>query len=375
MRIAVDVKNLSLFGGGIAQFFAPLLSAWISHRPNDEFLLVGPEFDKTFLGDPRNCRHVRVAWPNWLPRPLRHPYYDNVLFPRGLRQAHADFVFSPYHDVRLNGRAITVMMIHDTCLEELVTTYPRRIRWYYLAMLRHNLRCADHVLTVSQASRRKIIELYGVAADRVHVAYNACHPELIAAELDVQTIHALRARYPGQRLLLYPGGSEHRKNVSGLLEAFSILVVTEPDTWVLLVTGTEDANWTRILNQCDARVVRHVIFLGRLDYKLLKEHYCAVDAAVYPTLCEGFGRVCLESMATGAPLACSDLPVLREVAGEYPQYFDPHNPTQIAAAIRRAVAAGRTTPVHDERFNLAAIQQSFLTLMDRLMAMAVRTSA
>lgn len=367
MRIAVDVKNLSLYAAGVAQFIGPLLAAWVRHRNEDAFLLVGPPFDTRSLRDATNWTHVPIKWPTWLPRPLRHPYYDNVLFPRALRKARPDFVFSPYHDVRLDGQATTVMMIHDTCLEELTTTYPRRIRWYYLAMLRHNLCRADHVLTVSQASRRRIVDLYGVAADRVHVVYNACHPEFVETECDPKVIKALRSRYPGKRLLLYAGGSEHRKNVSGLLKAFALLAMPAPEEWLLLVTGMRDARWTQILRQHDPRVAQRVLFLGWLDYRALKQHYCAADAAVYPTLCEGYGRVCLESMASGAPLACSDLPVLREVAGDYAHYFDPHNPAEMAEAIRRAASAGHPVPVHDRRFGFAAVQQSFLDLMDRLM--------
>lgn len=369
MRVVVDTKNLALYSSGIAQYFGPLLGAWIRHRSADQFFLIGPEFDRASLDDLDNWEHIRTDWPVWLPRPLRHPFYDNVLFPRALRKARADFVFSPYHDVRVNGQGKKVIMIHDTCLEELATTYPRRIRWYFLVMLRHNLRRADHVVTVSQSSRNKIVELYGVAADSVHVVYNTCHPEFSDAKCDASAIQASRTHYTGKRLLLYPGGSEYRKNVSGLLHAFASLVAAAPGKWVLLVTGEMDARWDRFLGQHDPRVAQHVVFLGRLSYQMLKEHYCAADTVVYPTLCEGFGRVCLESMVTGAPLACSDLPVLREVAGDYAQYFDPRDPAEIEVSIRRAVAAGRAQPVFDQRFDSGSVRKSFLELMDRLIAM------
>ncbi len=369
MRIAVDVKNLALYHGGIAQFFAPLLRAWISHRPNDEFLLVGPEFDKSFLGTLPNFRHVQTNWPSWLPGPLRHPYYDNVAFPKAVKRLKADFVISPYHDVRLEGRAAKVMMIHDVCLDELARTYPRRIRLYYLAMLRYNLRRVQHVVTVSQTSAKNIVERYQIPPTKVHVVYNACHSDFLSAKPSSEEIKAVRRQYDrNARLLFYPGGSEYRKNVEGLLGAFSLLNPVGNERWQLLVTGMKDARWSRLLESVNKGVAARVVFLGHLDNSNLKQHYLAADCVIYPTLCEGFGRVCLEAMASGAPLACSDLPVLREVASDYSAYFDPHDATDMARAIQQATAKGHVEPIYDPRFQLDAVQQRFLDLMDHLMA-------
>ena len=100
----------------------------------------------------------------------------------------------------------------------------------------------------------------------------------------------------------------------------------------------------------------------------IKAHYAAAHAVIYPTLCEGFGRPCLEAMLTGAPIACSDLAVLREVAGDYAHYFDPYEPRSIAAATLAAMASGRRGPRRDARFELGAVAGNFTALMDRLLA-------
>jgi len=87
-------------------------------------------------------------------------------------------------------------------------------------------------------------------------------------------------------------------------------------------------------------------------------------AVVYPSLCEGFGRVCLEAMEAGAPLACSDLPVMREVAGDYPSYFDPINVESIVSGISLALARQRRDPVKDRRFQEALVKKSFVQAMN-----------
>lgn len=366
MRIAVDVKNLALFHGGIAQFFAPLLAHWIAQRPQHEFILVGPPTDRWPLPTTNNWQRATIRWPDYLPRQLRHPVYDNVLFPHGLRSVDADFVFTPYHDVRLPADTPSALMIHDTCIDELAEAYPRALRLYYVKTLERNLRHAAHVLTVSASSRARVSERYGVAADRLHLVYNACHPEFLAAAPATDDVRALRARLAGEQpLVFYPGGAEFRKNVGGLVGGYRGLCaarnVAAPR---LVITGTPNAAWEAALASLPGALRANVTFLGYLDNAALKAHYLAADAVVYPSLCEGFGRVALECMATGTSIACSDIGVMREVAGDYPCYFNPHDDDDIATQLQRALAQGRRPPTVDERFTVERVREQFLAVMD-----------
>jgi glycosyltransferase involved in cell wall biosynthesis len=364
VRILVDIKNLALYGGGIAHWFTPLLAAWITHRPDVRFLLAGPHFNTDFLPDSGNWELVPLSWPKWLPRPLRHPWYDNVLFPRAVSRLRPDLVMSPYHDVRMPKGVPSVISVHDLCLDELDTIYPRRIRTYYLALLRHNLQRAACVITVSETSRKKLIERYGVEPDRLEVVYNT-PPAAFERSAETAAIDCFRRRYcSAGRLLFYPGGSEHRKNVMRLIQAFFKLAQRDTDL-TLLVTGNSDQRWGTVLNELPDALRQRVVFAGRLNDIELRLAYAAADAVVYPSLCEGFGRVCLEAMDTGTPLACSDLPVMREVAGDYAHYFDPHDVESICRAADAALSEGHRSPVKDVRFQASSVKASFLFAMDR----------
>jgi len=368
-NIAIDCKNLALYSGGISAFFRPLLAAWLEHRPDVKFFLVGPQFDVSALPKSGNWEKVNISWPTWLPRPLRHPFYDIFLFPRALKRLSLKAVFSPYHDVRLPGPASGVraaMIIHDTCIEDLPGIYPWRIRAYFLSMLRLNLTAAQLVLTVSAASRARILSQYAIAPERVQVVYNTLDP-LFSALVDENAVSALRASYKAGLLLFYAGGCEYRKNTGRLIEALSLLAANGHDP-KLLITGVRDAGWNRVLGGAPTSLLERIHFLGRLDLRTLAAHYAAATVIACPTLCEGFGRLCLEAMAVGTPLACSDLAVLREVAGDYPVYFDPLDSAAIAAAIVKAGARGRQTPFFDERFSPASVKKSFLARMDAFLA-------
>jgi glycosyltransferase involved in cell wall biosynthesis len=291
-----------------------------------------------------------------------------LLFPKAIGRIKPRLVFSFYHDVLLPPGAsgiASVMMIHDTCLHDLAGIYPTGVRLYYLALLRANLMRARHILTISQATRERIIARYGVGPERLSVVYNAVAENFAAGSEVESRAKAIRERYAPSSILLYTGGSEYRKNILNLVGALDRL--RQGGRRIrLLTTGARDQGWARALDGRDAALSDVVTFLGWVSHRELEAHYAAADAVVYPSLCEGFGRVCIEAMAAGTPLACSDLPALREVAFDYAHYFDPHDAGSIASGIEQAMTAGHRSPRRDLRFTPAQVEASFLQVMDRL---------
>lgn len=365
MNIVIDTKNFALYGGGIAHWFAPLLAGWVEHRSDIQFYLLGPGFKQDFLPASGNWTHVNITWPLWLPRSFRHPVYDNILFPRAVQRLKPDLVMSPYHDVRMPKGVPCVIGVHDLCFDELVGVYPKRIRAYYLTLLRSNLCRASHVITVSETSRNKLIERYSVPLERISVVYNATSQHFLSLGnsdeiVDFKRRHALTGRF-----LFYSGGSEYRKNIERLLRVFAVLAANDPGL-SLLVTGNPDSRWHAALESEKTKFMTQgrVKFLGRLSDRDLRIAYAAADTVIYPSLCEGFGRVCLEAMEVGTPLACSDLLVMREVAGEYACYFDPYDIASMVAATAMALDQKRSEGVRDKRFQAIAVKASFLAAMD-----------
>jgi glycosyltransferase involved in cell wall biosynthesis len=363
LRVAVDTKNLALYTGGIAAFFGPLLAAWLKQRPEHDFTLVGPCFDTSAMEKADNWRQHLVPWPERLPRPLRHPVYDNILFPRAVSAVQPDLIFTPYHDVRLPAGVPSVMMVHDTCLHDLPDVYPLHIRGYYLHMLRRNLKRSAHVLTVSQTSRRELQARYGVPDEQSGIVPNAIDPRMTGSATASAQAAVLRiARAPALHLF-YPGGSEYRKNIRRLTLALAQLDALghSPHLWI---TGSLDPAWTDCLMDQPVDLRERFHFLGRISVEALAAQYLACDVVVYPTLCEGFGRVALEAMELGAPLACSDLEVLREVATDYPVYFNPRDTADMTQAVLQARDLGRQQGRQCPDFQPEAVAERFLGAMD-----------
>lgn len=365
--VAVDTKNFALYTGGIAALFRPLLQAWVQARPDLRFVLMGPPYDWSSLTSLAHCRHYVIQWPTTLPRISRHPFYDNVLFPLAVRWVKPDFVFSPYHDVRLPTTVPSTIMVHDTCLRDVGHLYSKGVRTYLESMLRRNLECASHVITVSETSRENIMRCYQIQPEKITVVPNSVDPQF-AQRVDLRPkAAAVKQDRPGSPAIFYPSGSERRKNVGALVRAVEVLLAQGCDPQ-LYVTGLRDRGWELAFQGFSSGLLDRIHFLGRLSMQEVGLSYLAADVVVYPSLCEGFGRVCLEAMEMGAPLACSDLPVLREVAGDYPVYFNPMDAKQLADSIIKAAQVGPRTPRSDPRFSPASVMQRFMAAMDEILA-------
>lgn len=366
-HIVIDTKNLALFTGGISGWVRPLIGAWLAARPDTRFTFLGPPFDSTEFASFRNWQHHRIAWPHWLPRRLRHPFYDNVLFPQHLKRLHPDVLFSPYHDVRIpsDRRTRSFISVQDLCFDELEGVYPVPYRAYYQHMLRRNIKRAAHIFTCSESSRHSVIHRYGLAPHDVTAVYCGTPPSFDSTRVDDGLVDAIRGRYGGARLILYTAGREYRKNIHRLVKAFALLGRSEGN-WRLIITDDLSSEWNRVLARHEPLTTAKIHFVGHLPVTELKAHYAAAHVVVYPSLCEGFGRATIEAMSVGTPFACSDLPVFREVAGDYAFYFDPRDPVAMAATVRAAAEAGRLPTRRDLRFSLPAITSAFTKRMDEL---------
>jgi len=361
MNIAIDAKNLALYGGGISHWVSEFLPAWIANSRDDQFSLLTPCGEGLKKVEIAGTETLQCQWPLSLPRQLRHPVYDNWIFPRAVKKLKPDFIFSPYFDVRMPPNIPYAITIHDLCFIEVGHLYPSHLRNYYLYMMRLNLTHASHVMTVSNTTRLQLMNVLGVPAEKISVIPNALDEIFLETKPSPEAIMSWRGKIDpsgNENLLLYPGGIEYRKNISGLIAALQI-IWRQDSKFILLITGEPSEQF---LSSVPREFVESgkIHFLGRLSQADLRLAYGSVDAVVYPTFSEGFGRVCLEAMGSGTPLACSDLAVLREVAGDYPIYFDPHDPQAISDAIMNAANLGPQPKVLKEEFTSGNVRAKFI---------------
>jgi len=141
--------------------------------------------------------------------------------------------------------------------------------------------------------------------------------------------HGLRAGY-----FLHVGTLQPRKNLDSLITAYERLPAQIRSNRQLVLVGkygwAADALRTRLLA---LRQQQRVCWIDYVSGEALHALYHGAGAFVFPSLAEGFGLPLLEALAAGLPVVASDLPVLREVAGEHARFVSPHSIDEIAHAM------------------------------------------
>lgn len=188
------------------------------------------------------------------------------------------------------------------------------------------VRRLDHVLTVSQSTKRDIMSHCGVKDDSITVIPLAAdtlsfYPQdrdLCRAHLEIE--YGLK-----QPFLLYTSRIEHPgKNHIRLIRAFEELKRRERIPHQLVFVGPDKERSEEVHVAAVRSPYRDDIrFFGFIPGDDLRTFYCASDVFVFPSLYEGFGLPLLEAMACGTPVACSNTSSLPEVAGDAAKVFDP----------------------------------------------------
>ncbi len=174
-------------------------------------------------------------------------------------------------------------------------------------------RQADAVITISHFAKRRMVELLGIEAERIHVA-----------QLGVDTSRFTANLGPRENFVLYPARGWAHKNHAALIEAVAIARQENPELRLVLTGGGLDA-----LGELPDWVDRR----GLVPEVELLELYRTAGAMIFPSLYEGFGLPPLEAMASGCPVAVSTAGSLPEVVGDAAVTFDASDPTAIAAGI------------------------------------------
>jgi glycosyltransferase involved in cell wall biosynthesis len=231
--------------------------------------------------------------------------------------------------------AQNVYTLHDLVPLRLPYTTADRKRAYY-RLCSKIARDADHILTVSEASRRDIIDILGVDKDRVTNLYQASDIASALGTID----EAFIARYVEGLLgvgvreyFLFFGAIEPKKNVARLVEAYLASAVVSP---LVIVGGPgwgseQDVKLLKSLADLDAR--KRIVWLGYLPRDMLAMLIAGARATVFPSLYEGFGLPALESMTLGTPVITSNVSSLPEIVGEAGILVDPYDVRDITRAI------------------------------------------
>jgi glycosyltransferase involved in cell wall biosynthesis len=217
---------------------------------------------------------------------------------------------------------------------------------YFLRLVGHLCRKADHIVTVSEFSRRDIIRFFCIPESRITNTYQAVSiPEKLLARSDDAIADELRHafRLDMKEYFLFCGAVEPKKNIGRLVDAFAAsgsrrpLVIAGPLGWQYDadVEKIQDERFVKYRIKDGAiRADRQVRRLSYVPFAQLVTLIRGARALLFPSLYEGFGLPVLEAMLLGTPVMTSNVSSLPELAGDAASLVDPTDLDGMIAAIR-----------------------------------------
>ncbi len=202
------------------------------------------------------------------------------------------------------------------------------------------LRAADALLTISPATSRSLVENLGVDPRRLHMVGAGTAGRFVApsSSEDARALAQMSLPELESSFVLYPTGSDGRKNVETLVRAFALLPEHLRDTRQLVLVGQLPeltANHFRHLAALEG-IGNRVLVTGHVSEETMLRLYQATELLCFPSLVEGYGLPVAEAMACGAVAVVSDVDPLRDLV-EPDARFDPHDPAAISAVIERGL--------------------------------------
>jgi glycosyltransferase involved in cell wall biosynthesis len=276
---------------------------------------------------------------------------DLWAFSRATATAGLDLMFFPavYSWFPLRPGLRSVVTFHDAIAEHFPQlVFPDwRGRWLWALKVRLARLQARRIMTVSNAAREEISLYLGIARERIDVVTEAADEHFRpVTDADVRAAARRRAGLPAQAtLLMYVGGLAPHKNLAGLLAGFSQARSRGGLEQVhLAMVGDIKGDGfhshyeeLQAIVNADVQLRTHVHFTGFVPDEDLAALYSDAVALCLPSFSEGFGLPAIEAMACGTPVLGSRAGSIPEVVGAAGILFDPHQPAEIADAIRRVV--------------------------------------
>lgn len=322
--------------GGISRYFCELASR-LDRIPDMQARIVAPHHGNGYLA--QSAQGLLLGWDAARMKRLgKFSRFAARILERSAIPAmrpdivHETYFWGPSLRGRGTARVLTVYdMIHERLPQHFPSTDPTA------AAKRRAVERADHVICISESTRRDLVDILGVPPAKVSVTFLSAGMRSPATNQTVSD----------RPYLLYVGDRGGYKNFAAVAKAVAGSVCLADVSIVCFGGGAiSGAEW-RLLNEL--RIDRSRIVWCGGDDRQLAALYAGALCFVYPSLYEGFGIPPLEAMQCRCPVACSNTSSIPEVVGEAGIYFDPHDVESIRHALETIMASESVRDLLRER--------------------------
>lgn len=328
MRIALDLLPITGRNAGLQRYAQQLVEGLARIDTENEYLV---------LVNSRAPKLFELNNSNFLVIPVRTPkrfiwYWEQAYLPIMRTLRRVDLLHSPVSAPPLWVSCKRVVTVHDLTFK----FFPKTMRWwdrlYWGYFLVHGAKRANKIIVPSASTALALQQALSLPKGRVVVVEECC-AEKFFQRVTPEKIRATKERYGiTEKYILTVGTLEPRKNITTLLEAFSL--VKKKLTIKLVIVGARGWLVRPMFKKVqELGLHKDVVFTGFVPDEDLPALYQGAEVFVFPSLYEGFGLPPLEAMASGTPVVASNSSSIPEVVGDSGILVDPHDVEGFAHAI------------------------------------------
>lgn len=333
MKIGIESTTAIKKLGGISEYSFNLIRALSKIDRKNHYKLVNFSFFRKNLRAmpklPANFRILNINLPNkimeFLWQNLNWPSLDYFF-------TDCDFVFKPHFLGAPVKNKPLVLTIYDLSFYHDSKWFTSLDRETMLKHFKENIAKAKLILTISKYTKNDLINNFKVDPNKIVVTYLGVDDIFKQKEDTVKSREVLEKYNINGPYILYLGTLEPRKNIIGIIDAFTNISVKHPRL-KLVLAGRNGWLCEDILSR--SKISNKIILTGPVEDFERPVLYQNSEMFVYPSFFEGFGLPPLEAMNCGTPVITSNNSSIPEVVGNAAILVDPKNTSQIADAMKK----------------------------------------
>lgn len=327
MKVGIDGRAAKWYRGtGIGTYTYQLINSLNNIDKDNNYLLFMPESCDCDIQFNKNFNVKNISENN------KRNFWDEVNIPNILQDCDIEIYHVPQNGVGLprDKRCPMVITLHDVIPYRM----PETVGPTYLKIFQEQMpdivsKC-DGIITVSEYSKEDIIRTFNFPREKIYVTYLA--PEPIYKPIDRELSKSLIKNFYSIEgdFILYIGGFSPRKNILGLIEAFSKLLESYKKDIKLVIAGKKGISYALYKSRAEElHIDDNVLFPGFISLDHLPYLYSASSLFVYPSFYEGFGLPPVEAMACGVPVITSNTTSIPEIVGDSAILINPKDTDEL----------------------------------------------